>query len=211
MKKIILIAVLAACTATLSAQVARTQADTIVKAYLQSENVDCNSLYVHVDAPDAEGVDITTSNDEAFKAKYACWAYYLNESEISQCRYLFVKADDGNLLEVIAVGDLGQSDLTQWEKVDEVGISNYELGIMNYVVYPNPTDGKLHITYAETLHATSVQMFDAAGRNVGTYCIRPENAEAVIDVSHLPAGVYTLRVYDSEAKVVHKVYKLIKM
>ncbi|MCL2131940.1 MAG: T9SS type A sorting domain-containing protein [Lentimicrobiaceae bacterium] len=203
-KRMFLVAVLAAYTATLSAQVARTQADTIVKAYLQSENADCSSLYVHIDAPDAEGVDITTSNDEAFKAKYACWAYYLNESELSQCRYLFVKADDGNLLEVVAVGDLGQSDLTQWEKVDEVGISNYELGIMNYLVYPNPTTRKLTIRNEKSGMSSEIEIFDVVGRKLLSHSPLTSDSSPLIeiDISHLSAGLYFLKVDGKTVKVV---------
>ncbi|MCL2131219.1 MAG: T9SS type A sorting domain-containing protein [Lentimicrobiaceae bacterium] len=70
-------------------------------------------------------------------------------------------------------------------------------------IYPNPTDGKLHITYAETLHATSVQMFDVVGKqySVGAKHILP-NEEIEIDISHLAAGMYFLRIDGKVFKVV---------
>jgi len=70
-------------------------------------------------------------------------------------------------------------------------------------IYPNPTDGKLHITYAETLHATSVQIFDVVGRkyNVEAKHVLP-NEEIEIDISHLAAGMYFLRIDGKVFKVV---------
>jgi len=125
-------------------QITREQADEIVKNHLQSEGVESNHLYINVNAPDVAGIAVTTSNDEVFRAKYACWAYYLNENEQSQSRYLFVKEDDGNLLEVIAENDAGQSDLTEWKTLDVsvVEIDNYPSLPQ---IYPNPTNGELHI------------------------------------------------------------------
>jgi hypothetical protein len=42
------------------------------------------------------------------------------------------------------------------------------------------------------------------GRTVGAYGIRPEigKSEIVLDVSHLPSGIYFLRVGDKMAKFV---------
>ncbi|MCL2131528.1 MAG: T9SS type A sorting domain-containing protein [Lentimicrobiaceae bacterium] len=70
-------------------------------------------------------------------------------------------------------------------------------------IYPNPTDGKLHITYAETLRATSVQMFDVVGKqySVGAKHVLP-NEEIVIDISHLAAGMYFLKIGGKVFKVV---------
>ncbi|MCL2131895.1 MAG: putative Ig domain-containing protein, partial [Lentimicrobiaceae bacterium] len=87
-------------------------------------------------------------------------------------------------------------------RINSVGISNYKLGIINYSVYPNPTTGKITVKCAETLHATSVQVFDVVGRTVGAYRIRPENTETVIDISHLANGMYFLKIDGKILKVV---------
>jgi hypothetical protein len=79
--------VLVAFATMLSAQTMREQADGIVKEHLQRDGVECNLLYVNTNAPTAEGIGITTSQEETFRAQYACWTYYLNESELSQYRY----------------------------------------------------------------------------------------------------------------------------
>ena len=204
MKKIIvLIAVLITSATVLSAQITRKQSDTIVKEYLQSKNVDCNLLYVNVNEPNAEGIVISTSNDETFRAKYACWAYYLNKSEMQQCHYLFVKMDDGNLLEVIASNDFEQNDLTQWKTlVDSVGMVEGEKNILT--LYPNPTNGQLKIENVE-LKISTIEIYDAVGRLLHSKIINLQS-ETVLDISHLPVGVYLLSVYD-ETKRIYKVVK----
>ena len=97
MKRIcIFLSVLLISVTYLSAQIARNQADSIVLNYLQNEMIEYELLYVHINTPNQEGITITTSNEEIFTAKYACWAYYVDESELSQRNYLFVKEDDGS-------------------------------------------------------------------------------------------------------------------
>jgi len=45
---------------------------------------------------------------------------------------------------------------------------------------------------------------DLMGRNVGAYNIRPENTETIIDISHLPTGVYVLKIGNERVKVVKR-------
>ena len=216
MKRVtILTVVLAAWAVMLPAQqVTREQADTVVKEYLQSEGIDCKGLCINVKVPNAAGVEITTTNEEIFQAEYACWAYYLKESEKSQCRYLFVKQDNGNLLEVIASGDAGQSDSTQWKAVDgDVGIVGAN-GIRPDVrVYPNPVNDVLTIECKDSYEAESVEIYDVMGRKtspnpskgggLAPSLLERAGGEVLINVSHLPAGTYFL-------KINNQVYKFIK-
>jgi hypothetical protein len=48
-----------------------------------------------------------------------------------------------------------------------------------------------------------MELFDIVGQCVGAYRIRPENNEAIIDISHLASGMYFL-------KIDNKMYKIIK-
>ncbi|MCL2132480.1 MAG: hypothetical protein FWH36_08570, partial [Lentimicrobiaceae bacterium] len=48
--------------------------------------------------------------------------------------------------------------------VEGVGISNYGLGMMDYVIYPNPTNGKLTIRYEESEMSSEIEVFDVVGR-----------------------------------------------
>ena len=213
-KKIILILALVEWTTLLPAQITRKQADAIVKAHLQNEMVECKLLYVNVNDPDVTGTAVMTSNEEVVKAKYACWAYYLNESERSQCRYLFVKEDNGNLLEVIASNDLGQSDLTQWETLDNVGIVETDDYPSLPQIYPNPTTGQLTISLPNSLEggayeAESVEIYDVLGKRKcfsAPSLLERAGGEVIIDLSHFPTGIYYLSLY-GEKRVIYKVVK----
>ncbi|MCL2132111.1 MAG: T9SS type A sorting domain-containing protein, partial [Lentimicrobiaceae bacterium] len=49
---------------------------------------------------------------------------------------------------------------------------------------------------------TNIELFDVVGQVVGTYRIRPENTETVIDISHLANGLYFLKIDGKMFKVV---------
>ncbi|MCL2132321.1 MAG: T9SS type A sorting domain-containing protein, partial [Lentimicrobiaceae bacterium] len=93
--------------------------------------------------------------------------------------------------------------------VSNVGIANYELGSMNYVVYPNPTDGKFSVfgfQFSEMIG--EIEIYDVVGRkyDVGAKHILPNN-EIVIDISHLASGLYFLKIQTDNGTVMKKVVK----
>ena len=103
-KSILTSMLLIAATSLFAGNITQKQADDIVLNYVKSEALKPAALYNYGKTPDGEGVGIKTSNDEEFRAKYACWAYCLEESEPAQRRYLFVKEEGGSLLEAGACG-----------------------------------------------------------------------------------------------------------
>ena len=208
MSKLILFLFLSVWTISLSAQnITRGQADTIVKEYLLSQMVEYGILHVNISEPNAEGIAITTLNDETtFKAKYACWSYYLKESEPPQCRFLFVKADNGNLLEVISINDHGLSDLTQWKALDDddpVGLLEKEESAIRPIIYPNPVDNWLNLQGIG--ERTRVEIHDVKGTCLFSEFLTGEKANQ-LDVSFLNAGIYLVSVY-GETRVVYKIVK----
>jgi len=106
-----------------------------------------------------------------------------------------------------AVGDSCVSGLSAEnckKFTSNVGITNYELEITNYVkIYPNPTTGQLQITNYELRENMVIEIFSVVGQIVGAYRIRPEANETIIDISHLTNGLYFL-------KIDNKVFKIIK-
>jgi len=208
MKKILILAsLLLALAMPLSAQITHEQADAIVLAYLQNEVTTPYILYVNVNAPNAENIVITTSHEETFQAKYACWVYYLNENpgikEPARHRYLFVKEDDGNLLEVIINNDLGVEDLTQWAAVEPTGIASTMLN-NRIQIYPNPTTGQFTINN-EQLIMNNVEVYDMVGKKLSTENCQLKTNQ--IDISHLPAGVYFVRILSENRIITEKVIK----
>ena len=78
--------------------------------------------------------------------------------------------------------------------IDELGIRNYEL-----VVYPNPTRGELKIRNDELgiRNDENVKIFDMTGKIILNSQFSILNS---IDVSHLPSGVYFIKIGDKIAK-----------
>ena len=72
-------------------------------------------------------------------------------------------------------------------------------------IYPNPTNGELHIGYAMCDNAIcDIEIYDVYGRMLQTISRKSEigKSEIKIDVSHLPSGIYFLRVGNRTAKFV---------
>ena len=228
MKNLILLtSILVAWTLSLTAQTTREQADTIVINYLQNKNIDYTFLHVNLNEPNAAGITITTSKGETFTAKYACWAYYLNDSISLRCRYLFVKEDNGNLLEVIANNDYKEYDSTLWEIFkgnDPLSLVEGKENI-TYLLYPNPTTGQLTISlpnpsFGGAFEVENVEIYDIVGKCVQSAPFNsPEGGklpsfggagggEISIDISHLPNGMYILKIHDINKQI--SVFKILK-
>jgi hypothetical protein len=201
-KSIILMSAFIIGAASLPAQITQEQADVIVTEYVKSNIAEPYLLYAHLETPSAEGLAIATFQEEIVNVKYACWAYYLDEnpelSEPSQHRYLFVKEDDGNLLEIITANDLGPEELSQWKLVEPVGIDDVENVVL--IVYPNPTENQLRIINYE-LGIEKIKLFDIFGRQVY------ETTETIFDISHLPTGVYFVQIKTETGIITQKVIK----
>ena len=207
MKKISLFVTHFVIIISLFAQITREQADAIVFEHLQKVVTEPYLLYVNVKAPSEAGIDLTTSNAENMKIKYACWAYYLNEhsgvSEPTQHRYLFVKENDGNLLEVITSNDLGPNNLTEWTLVEPDGIIEIEKASIH--IFPNPTTGELKIE-SSRFKVQSVEVFDVYGRNLTPHTPYPTPL-TTINIFHLKSGIYFIKIETETGVITKKVIK----
>ncbi|MCL2131379.1 MAG: M4 family metallopeptidase, partial [Lentimicrobiaceae bacterium] len=85
------------------------------------------------------------------------------------------------------------------------GNSISENVLKNVVILPNPSTGKFSVVSSQFSEMSgAIEIFDVVGSLVGTYRIRPTNDEVVIDISHLSAGMYFL-------KMDNKVFKVVKL
>jgi len=226
--------VLMAWATSLSAQITREQANKIVWEHVQNEATSPYLLYVYNHAPSAEEFMITTYNEEIVKVKYACWVYYLNEnpevSEPCQHRYLFVKEDNGNLLEIITTNDLSP-DLTDWMVVPPLSVMDGERNNIP-LLYPNPTTGELRIPNiprwrgqgVEESQIKSIEVFDIYGKTLSSHHLIPSSSHHLIpssshhlipssshhhiNISHLPAGVYFVKITTETNTQTQKIIKL---
>jgi len=74
-------------------------------------------------------------------------------------------------------------------------------------IYPNPNTGELTITNYE-LQIMSVEVFDVNGRRQKAESRKQKaESEIVIDISHLPSGVYFVKVATEQGDIVKKIVK----
>ena len=72
-------------------------------------------------------------------------------------------------------------------------------------IYPNPANNKLQIT-GYGLQISTIEMYDIVGKKQNTE-IRMRNDEVVIDISHLSAGIYFLKIQTESGTATKKVIK----
>ena len=119
MKKILLlIAAPFVFLLALSAQTTQPEADGIALERLNQETRPY-TLYAKEDVQ--QKMTITTDNEEILELDYACWVYYVHYVN-NTGKYLFVKASNGNVLEVNMNGDAMPEDLAEW-RIVTLGIS----------------------------------------------------------------------------------------
>jgi len=82
-----------------------------------------------------------------------------------------------------------------------VGIETNEVITIN--VYPNPTTGKLRIESGE-LRIENIVIYDVFGK---IQRIESWKTESAIDISHLPVGVYFVKIFTEVGEVARKVLK----
>jgi len=73
-------------------------------------------------------------------------------------------------------------------------------------IYPNPTTGELRIANYE-LRVKGVEIYDVSGRKVQFPPMSFMSPETLLDISHLAAGLYFVRIQTETGEVVRKVLK----
>jgi hypothetical protein len=70
---------------------------------------------------------------------------------------------------------------------------------------PNPTTGELHVTCHASL-VSSIEIFDVYGRKLLSHTTH-HTPHTALDISHLPAGFYFVKIKTDDKEVVKKVVK----
>jgi hypothetical protein len=88
--------------------------------------------------------------------------------------------------------------------IGNVGIASTTLS-NQITVYPNPTMGELRIESLE-LSVKNVEIFDTFGRKILSHT---ENRlpQTTLDISHLPSGIYFLKIHTEKGLINKKVVK----
>lgn len=72
--------------------------------------------------------------------------------------------------------------------------------LLPFSLYPNPVKGKMSLRFDDGAEPESVELYDLAGRLVGT---NPSGLES-IDMSAIASGVFTLRVTTKDGTHYHE-------
>jgi len=84
--------------------------------------------------------------------------------------------------------------------IANVSIPNYELGFTNYLVFPNPTTGQLTIDNGQ-LTIGNVEIYNVFGQSLLSLQSL-QSPEITIDISHLPKGVYFIKINNQTNKFI---------
>ena len=73
-------------------------------------------------------------------------------------------------------------------------------------VFPNPTTGELKIENGE-LRIENVEIFDVYGRKLLSHHLITSSSNHLINIVHLPAGIYFVRITTEKGEVIKKIVK----
>lgn len=79
-----------------------------------------------------------------------------------------------------------------------------DLSRQEIIMYPNPAKDQLHISHATPV--LQVDIYNVEGERI--YSEAPESEESVLNISHLPAGIYIVRMTTGEQVFTRKFVKL---
>jgi len=127
------------------------------------------------------------------------YQWYFNGTSIPDATKQVHTYTQNGVYYVIIINRYGCSSKSREIDITDVGVINYELRIKNYVIYPNPTDGKITINN-EQLTIKNVEIYDVVGKKQQAEC-RKQNGEIIMDISHLANGLYFLKVDGKVVKV----------
>ena len=78
--------------------------------------------------------------------------------------------------------------------------------VSDIAIYPNPTTGELQVTSYE-LQVTSIEVYDIYGRKLSHISYPKSQISNLIDISHLAAGIYFVKIKTEINEIIKKIVK----
>jgi len=122
--------------------------------------------------------------------------------------FIALASGTATITATIINGITAGSNFTKDFMITVTGIGIEEVpAAAGFRVYPNPTTGELRITNYE-LRMGNIDIFDIYGRKQKAESGKQKaEEEMVMDISHLPAGIYLIRIQTEAGTVMEKIIK----
>lgn len=105
--------------------------------------------------------------------------------------YVTAELTNGSTIDTVTFG------IYKWNtnNVSKIAITREDV-----VLYPNPAYGEVNVTFNKELGVKNVAIYNLVGKQVSAY--RVNGTSAKLDIEKIPAGIYFLRMMDSNGRVV---------
>ncbi|HLP51142.1 MAG TPA: T9SS type A sorting domain-containing protein, partial [Chitinophagales bacterium] len=168
------------------------------------DSIQVLSLTVH---PLPVAVVTITGNDTLRTSGYAKYQWLLNNVKLNADTNQMLIATVNGSYSVLVTDSSGCSDTSAAVSVTGVGIA--EATVLNLVVYPNPTEGRVTIQADNTGDNTLLELRDDLGRLLYTQQVTGNTLRHQLDISTYATGVYLLTVKSNgHALAVKRIFKL---
>ena len=112
-------------------------------------------------------------------------------------------ADPDNFCFVVTDGEGGL--IYDCFTVQPLPLSAREAHTLDFLLAPNPATETVRLAFGEALRSDArVRLYDAAGRMVQTQVLAAGQTTLLLNVAHLPEGLYALAVDNAEGSGVRK-------
>jgi len=184
----------------------------IIKGYEYEEVICDNTIYLNSKVVNQNSIQLQWSNS-ADNSLIRGYHVYRNNMRITSQLLTDTIYIDENLLK----GDYEYYVRTYYKigctsdasnKVEEtikIGVNEMEKA-EKIVIYPNPTTGKLRVT-SDELQVESIEIFDVYGRKLSSNHHITSSSHQKIDISHLQAGVYFVKITTEKGIITKKIVK----
>lgn len=140
------------------------------------------------------------------------WKNYMGSWVIEDSLVYFVKSKQGDIWKVVFTGFGGSANgnyIFSKEKVSVASVKNLNQN-MQFVIYPNPANGVVHIlSDANTNLPSWITITDIEGRILLNQKVEIQNtfSDNILDVSELKSGVYFIHIQTEYSNFVQKIIK----
>ena len=184
-----------------------------------SATADCESEVCNPVIGEAAVIDDCKTATITWNAVAGAIGYEVNDEFVEGTEYTEEREFEHGVeysWEIVTVCESGKSEPVEVKATgdcDEQSINEFANSVS---IYPNPTDGKLTIGWGEACLAhTNIEILDMMGKCVATAAVETHGraslqhpmSTSTLDLSHLPTGVYFIRIQTENGTIMRKVVK----